>query len=138
MRDKDGNVLETQTVNGYVGEDYTTTRKEFDGYRSYGENPANASGKFTETRITVTYVYEKIPAQVVVKHVDTEGNILVDDVVIDGKQGESYTTERKTIYGYNDDFYLFHHINDVSFNEDNELLPTEYVLKLDKLYKKNC
>jgi len=45
--------------------------------------------------------------------------------------------ERKTIYGYNDDFYLFHHINDIAFNENNELLETEYVRKLEKLYKTN-
>jgi len=45
--------------------------------------------------------------------------------------------ERKTIYGYNDDFYLFHHINDVSINSNNELMPTNYVIELKKIYKKN-
>lgn len=45
--------------------------------------------------------------------------------------------ERKTIYGYNDDFYLFHHINDIAFNGNNELLETEHVRKLEKLYKTN-
>lgn len=45
--------------------------------------------------------------------------------------------ERRTIYGYNDDFYLFHHINDVAFNENNELLETEHVRNLEKIYKKN-
>ena len=45
--------------------------------------------------------------------------------------------ERKTIYGYDDEFYLFHHINDVAFNENNELLPTEHVKKLEKISKTN-
>lgn len=45
--------------------------------------------------------------------------------------------ERKTIYGYNDEFYLFHHINDVSINSNNELMPTNYVIELEKIYKKN-
>jgi len=45
--------------------------------------------------------------------------------------------ERKTIYGYNDEFYLFHHINDVSINSNNELMPTNYVIELKKIYKKN-
>lgn len=45
--------------------------------------------------------------------------------------------ERKAIYGYNDEFYLFHHINDVPFGNNNELLPTKHVMELDKIYKKN-
>ena len=99
--DTEGNeLLPTETIDGFVGDMYNTSRKNIEYYKKSGDNPSNAFGEFTEETITVTYVYEKIPAQVVVKHVDTEGNILVDDVVIDGKQGESYTTERKTIYGY--------------------------------------
>lgn len=45
--------------------------------------------------------------------------------------------ERKTIYNERDDFYLFHHINDVAFDDNGNLLPTEHVLKLNKLYQKN-
>lgn len=44
--------------------------------------------------------------------------------------------ERKTIYGYNDDFYLFHHINDVKFDKEGHLLPTDYVSMLDDIYTK--
>lgn len=45
--------------------------------------------------------------------------------------------ERRTIYHAYDDFYLFHHVNDVAFDEQGNLLPTEYVSNLDKIYKKN-
>ncbi len=50
--------------------------------------------------------------------------------------------ERKYLYNSNDEFYKFHHINDVPFNEYGILLETEEVRKLkkinrrEKLYKK--
>jgi len=45
--------------------------------------------------------------------------------------------ERKTIYGYDDEFYLFNHINDISFNENDELLETEHVRYLKKINAMN-
>ena len=51
--------------------------------------------------------------------------------------GNDINEERMQVLGANDDFYLFHHINDVAFNENNELLPTEHVLKLEKITKKH-
>ena len=45
--------------------------------------------------------------------------------------------ERKQVYRNNDDFYLFHHVNDVDFDENDNLLPTEYVRKLNKIHKEN-
>lgn len=41
--------------------------------------------------------------------------------------------ERAHIFGAKSDFYLFHHINDVPFNEKGELLPTDEVRKIKKL-----
>lgn len=41
--------------------------------------------------------------------------------------------EQDNIYGAEDDFYKFHHINAVSFNENGELEPTEEVKKLERL-----
>jgi hypothetical protein len=32
-----------------------------------------------------------------------------------------------------DDFYLFHHVNDVDFDEKGNLLQTEYVRKLNRI-----
>lgn len=45
--------------------------------------------------------------------------------------------ERKYIYRSNDDFYKFHHLNDVPFNENGELLETEEVRKIKTLNRKN-
>ena len=42
--------------------------------------------------------------------------------------------ERKSIRGSDDEFYLFHHINDVPFNENGEWMETEEVIRLKRLY----
>ncbi len=53
----DGTPLGSETLTGLTGETYTTTAKTFSGY-TLSSTPANASGKFTEATITVTYVYD--------------------------------------------------------------------------------
>ena len=45
--------------------------------------------------------------------------------------------EFKYIYRDDPDFYLFHHINDVPFDENGNLLETEEVLKLKKINEKH-
>lgn len=45
--------------------------------------------------------------------------------------------ERKQIYSCDDDFYLFHHVNDVDFDENDNLLPTEYVRRLTKIHEQH-
>lgn len=45
---------------GLVGEDYTTTRAEIDGYEKAGNDPINAKGKMTKEDIVVIYYYKKI------------------------------------------------------------------------------
>ena len=48
--------------------------------------------------------------------------------------GNDIYEERKQIYKHDDDFYLFNHVNDVDFDEDNNLLETEHVRFLNELY----
>jgi len=45
--------------------------------------------------------------------------------------------ERKQVYLANDDFYLFHHVNDVDFDLNDNLLPTEHVRKLSLIHNKH-
>lgn len=45
--------------------------------------------------------------------------------------------ERDNIYTADDDFHLFHHINDVPFDEYGNLLDTKEVIKLKELNKKH-
>ena len=70
------------------------------GYKAYGEDPTNKEGVMTEEVIEVIYVYDKVPAKVIVKYVDEEGNELLPEDTIDGKEGDKYTTERKPVDGY--------------------------------------
>ncbi len=42
--------------------------------------------------------------------------------------------ERRSIRGASDDFYLFHHINDIPFSEDGELMETEETIRLARLF----
>lgn len=45
--------------------------------------------------------------------------------------------ERRYLFRANDEFYKFHHINDIPFNEKGELLETKEVIKLKTLNKKH-
>lgn len=45
--------------------------------------------------------------------------------------------ESRNIFGCKDDFFKFHHINDVPFTEEGELLETEEVIRLKTLNKKH-
>lgn len=51
--------------------------------------------------------------------------------------GIDIEVEEQGIYGANDDFYLFHHINAIDYDEDYKLLPTPHVRKLIKLFDEN-
>ena len=61
-RDNDGNEIADMDSLGeeLAGTDYTTTAKDIFGYTLNEEKlPDNASGKYTEEKITVTYYYDK-------------------------------------------------------------------------------
>ncbi len=45
--------------------------------------------------------------------------------------------ERANIYGASDDFYKFHYINDVAYNDKGQLLETKEIQKVKKLCPKN-
>ena len=105
---EDGKVLEpTKYVvkDGKVGDDYTTEKNKFDGYKfkRMGEFSADATGKVEEGTKHVVYVYAKT-GNVDVKYVDTEGNVLpggeVTPVKTNEEVGTEYGTTQKTFDGY--------------------------------------
>ena len=49
--------------------------------------------------------------------------------------GIDVDVERSGIFGANDDFYLFNHINDVPFSDDCKLLQTVYCRKLENIFQ---
>ncbi|HHH7136013.1 TPA: MucBP domain-containing protein, partial [Listeria innocua] len=69
--DEDGNELATaDTLNGKIDAPYQSTAKSLSGW-AVKTTPANATGVFTDTNQTVTYVYERVDgAPVTVKYVD--------------------------------------------------------------------
>lgn len=92
-----------QTIDGYVGKDYTSSNKSFDGYTyDVDSAPTNANGKMTEDQITVTYYYNKNPeGSVITKYVDkyTGAEIAVSKSET-GTPGDPYTTTAETVDGY--------------------------------------
>ena len=90
---------ETQSGAGKLGLPYTTVAKTIANYELTA-NPANATGTFTTTEQTVTYVYRrKNAANVIVKHLEQGSNaVLYPDEVLDGtgKLGLPYTTLART------------------------------------------
>ncbi|WP_088809160.1 MULTISPECIES: MucBP domain-containing protein [unclassified Listeria] len=101
--DTDGNTLApSDTLSGVVGDNYTSTAKDIDGWILQA-TPDNATGVFSDTAQTVTYVYEKevIPAQdVTVKYVDGDGNDLATADTLSGNIGDNYTSTAKDIDGW--------------------------------------
>ncbi|MDG6191605.1 MucBP domain-containing protein [Lactococcus garvieae] len=101
--DTEGNKISDDVVkSGAIGDNYSTEQKDIEGY-TFKEVQGNATGQFTDSPQTVTYVYTKNPvkaADVISKYVDTEGNKISDDVVKSGNIGDKYTTEEKDIDGY--------------------------------------
>ena len=94
-----GEVIETEIIEGLEKDGYTTEPKELDGYEVVVV-PENTSGEMTDGKTTVIYEYRKL-SKVVVKYIDVvTKEAIIEDVVTEYKEGEAYTTEEKTLEGY--------------------------------------
>ncbi|MBO5477540.1 MAG: MucBP domain-containing protein [Clostridia bacterium] len=59
-------IADKEFLGGYVGDEYTTSSKEIEGYELLENKlPENSEGKFEEETIEVVYYYSKIPEPVV-------------------------------------------------------------------------
>lgn len=59
-------ILKTEeTKEGFVGDEYRTSRATIEGYEKSGEDPVNANGTMAENDIVVIYYYKKIQEQVI-------------------------------------------------------------------------
>ena len=101
-RDTDGNVLDKETKNGKVFDNYTTEEKSFYGY-ALTATPANANGTFNETKdnADVVYTYALKDTSVIIKYVDEDGNELAPSETQNGKVFDKFFTQHKDITGYN-------------------------------------
>ena len=93
-----GEIIDTETITGIVGDEYTTQAKTIIGYELV-LTPSNATGTFTSSAITVKYEYRKL-STLSIKYVDLVSNTVIASDNISLKEGESYTTSAKQIDGY--------------------------------------
>ena len=96
----DNKVLaEEKTIEGYSGDEYTTTRKEIENYQAADPEPENSKGTMTREDIYVIYYYERKPSGIVtVKYVDVDTN---EEILrrADTEDGEEYVTYREQMSG---------------------------------------
>ncbi|EFQ5019171.1 LPXTG cell wall anchor domain-containing protein [Listeria monocytogenes] len=99
--DGDGNELATSdTLNGKIDAPYQSTAKSITGW-TVKTTPTNATGVFTNTNQTVTYVYEKADgAPVTVKYIDEDGNELAIPDILNGKIDAPYQATAKSLSGW--------------------------------------
>ena len=97
--DTNEEISDRVTLTGKVGDEYTTSRKQIEGYE-YVKSTPNTEGNITEETQEVIYYYQRKDATIIVKYQDTDGNELTEDVIIDGKVGDDYTTEQKEFEDY--------------------------------------
>ena len=72
--DEEGNnLIEPETIEGKVGDEYETKAKEFEEYE-VKEVIGNETGEMTVEQITVTYVYKKVEGSIEITKVDKKDN----------------------------------------------------------------
>ena len=117
--EKDTNVelIDQETQNGLVGNEYTTQDKLEDINKKYDNKyelvlpePDNKNGKFKKEEQEVIYYYQKKQSSIEVNYVEVGTNkVLADQVNKTGRIDEEYTTENKLdeINNKNDNKYEF-------------------------------
>ena len=100
--DKTGKILETETHEIQVGQDYNIPSKKFEGYDLVESKlPENAEGTMGEELVTVNYYYIK-KAVLEVNYIDVLTNEPLTEQVVDETkhEGDNYTTEEKAFENY--------------------------------------
>ncbi|MBO5004372.1 MAG: MucBP domain-containing protein, partial [Clostridia bacterium] len=116
-----------ELIEGYVGKDFETKRKNIPNYRTAklevsnigitneNQEAVEPNGKMTKDEITIIYWYEKIPAGIIVKHIEKVTTktinpetgkeeikitgVLLDEEEVKGNVGESINTQRRKLEG---------------------------------------
>ena len=86
-------LADDETIDGRVGDEYTTSVANVDSKYELVATPANANGNMTKDQIIVIYYYRVKDTSVLVHHYK-EGTTekVSEDVTIDGKIDDDYTT----------------------------------------------
>ncbi len=82
------------------GDSFTSEEKSFDNYELF-DKPENETITVEREDIELVYVYKKIHQKLTVKYIDeNSGESIINDVILQYKDGEEYTTEEKEFDGY--------------------------------------
>ena len=94
-----GEVLAKIEERGLVGDEYTSTSKNFDGYILV-EKPDVETVTMTKDEIVLNYYYVQISAGVIEKHIDVITGEILDNEAHEGNVGDSYNIPAKEFEGY--------------------------------------
>ncbi len=92
-------MLATESQEGLVGDKFSSSAKNFDGYVLV-EKPEEETVTMAKDVITLNYYYKKVSAGVIEKHIDIKSGELLDSKLHEGNEGDKYKTKEKSFYGY--------------------------------------
>ncbi|MCD2232788.1 class 1 internalin InlJ [Listeria monocytogenes] len=102
LDDKGEKLADDEVLSGNLEDPYASSAKDIPDY-TLTTTPDNATGTFTTTSQSVTYVYTKniVAAEpVTVNYVDDTGKTLAPSETLNGNVGDTYNTTAKQIEGY--------------------------------------
>ncbi|EHO5127987.1 class 1 internalin InlJ [Listeria monocytogenes] len=102
LNDKGEKLADDEVLSGNLDDPYTSSAKDIPDY-TLTTTPDNATGTFTTTSQSVTYVYTKniVAAEpVTVNYVDDTGKTLSPSEILNGNVGDTYNATAKQIDGY--------------------------------------
>ncbi|EAC6063224.1 TPA: MucBP domain-containing protein [Listeria monocytogenes] len=102
LDDKGEKLADDEVLSGNLDDPYTSSAKDIPDY-TLTTTPDNATGTFTTTSQSVTYVYTKniVAAEpVTVNYVDDTGKTLAPSETLNGNVGDTYNATTKQIDGY--------------------------------------
>ena len=91
-------ISEDKVINGRINDEYVTViADDIPSKYELVATPANATGTMTEDTIEIIYYFRKKATQVIVRHYEEGTTVkLSEDITIDGRVDDPYTTEAAT------------------------------------------
>ena len=123
--------LDTVIQEGKVGDVYTASAKDFDGYVLV-EKPEEETVTMTKDEIILNYYYVHISAGVVEKHINIKTDELLYSQLHEGNEGDPYSTSSKEFEGFDIITNAMYYTAHPELLEENEVSTVEELLeKLD-------
>lgn len=101
-KDKEGNVIDEDIIDGNVGDNYEIPTPDIPGYSFDKITNGEPSGVFDDKVHEVDVIYDKDGGSIIIRYEDEDGNFIKEEV-IDGNVGDDYEVPTPDIPGYNFD-----------------------------------